>query len=138
MMSTKQALEASRLTEATIREEVDSLGDGIMDVVNLFEEDTGIEGVVFVSTRMASHGPRVKYLQKAGEDQKSFSVSISDYPEVLAASLPERVVNRMAPSVVAWVRLNKSDLLRLWNDGNRLSKRDLVELLDGLKRLPLR
>jgi hypothetical protein len=135
-MNIRHAIRGAHPVESTVRQEIDSLGDGMMDTVNLSEEDTGISGVIFISTRMASHGPRVKYLQKPGEDQKSFSVSIGDRPEVLASSLPERIVNEMSPLVSAWVQLNKAELLRLWNDGNALTKRELMALLDGLKKLP--
>ena len=59
-------------------------------MTNLQEEDTGIPGVILISTAMGSHGPRVKYFVKAGRNQPSFSVSISDGPKVLANSLPQR------------------------------------------------
>ena len=136
-MSQKHVLEEIRHHEPTIREEVDSLGDGLMDIVNLTSEETGVEGIIFVSTRMASHGPRVKYLQKAGEDQPSFSVSIADDPRVLATSLPERIVARVAPRVVEWVVLNKAALRQIW-DGSALPSREFIALVQGLKKLPKR
>jgi hypothetical protein len=87
-----------------------------MDFVNLTSQQTGIEGVVFVSSLMGSRGPRVQYLERTGKGQPSFSVSIPAEPRVLASSLPERVVNRMAKPVFEWVRLNREALLEFWND----------------------
>lgn len=81
--------------------------DEIFDMANLSEARTGIPGVVRISTRVAKHGPRVKYLEKAGADQPSFSVSIADPPEVVANSLAERIVKRMSPEVIEWVALNR-------------------------------
>jgi hypothetical protein len=117
-MAMKQTAEVIRSREPTIQEEIAGLGDDdLMDFMNLTSERTGIDGVVFISTRMGRHGPRVKFSEKAGQGQSSFSVSIAADPKVLASSLPERVVSRMAPLVIAWVRLNQDALLRFWNEG---------------------
>ncbi len=138
-MPLKQLLEESRQRETTVREDIDSLGDDdVMDTLNLTKDDTGINGIVFISTHMGAHGPRIKYMQKPGEHQPSFSVSISDRPRVLATSLPDRVVNRMAPAVIEWVRANRDDLLKFWNSGNDLTRAEVNQLLDGLEKLPLR
>jgi len=134
-MGLKQVMEESHERELTVREEIDCLDDDdLMDILNLTKEDTGIEGIVFISTHMGAHGPRVKYMQKPGEHQPSFSVSISERPRVLASSLPDRVVNRMAPAVMEWVRTNRGDLLKLWNSGTALTRSDLNALLDGLRK----
>src|SRR6266550_8899577 len=103
-MSSKQALKESFPPDTTLHEELLAVGDDdIVEMANLFAEDTGIEGVIFVSTEMASHGPRVKYSLKAGRHQPSFSVSISREVRILASSLPDRVINRVAPAVIEWV-----------------------------------
>lgn len=109
--------------------------DEPFDMANLLEEDTGVPGAIYISTRVTQHGPRVKYYQKLGPGQQSFSVSIEDEPAVVANSLPERVVRRMAPRVIEWVRLNRVALLEFWNEGVYWSKARLVEYLDGLERL---
>ncbi len=110
--------------------------DEIFDMANLSEARTGIPGVVWISTRVAKHGPRVKYFEKAGSDQPSFSVSIADAPEVVANSLPERVLKRMSPEVIAWVGLNRAALLDFWNRGDTWMKEQVDAHLDGLVRLP--
>src|SRR3712207_3195396 len=109
---------AQRPRDPTIGEEPAAFGDDdVVEMTNLHEKHTGVSGVVFISTAMGSQGPRVKYFIKAGRDQSSFSVSISEEPEVLASSLPERVVSRQAAAVKAWVKLNREALLIFWGEG---------------------
>ena len=97
----------------------DELADAdLVEMANLPEEDTGIPGTIFVSTRMGRHGPRVKYFDgRAGEAQPSCSVTIADPPRVVANSLPDHVVRQRAPLVCAWVALNRDALLEFWNEG---------------------
>jgi hypothetical protein len=122
--------------EPTLGEELDALaGDDVVEMTNLQEQDTGIPGVIFVSTAMGSHGPRVKYFIKAGRGQPSFSVSISEDPQVLASSLPIREMSRAAPAVLAWVKLNREALLRFWNEGDSYSVREVVAFVAGLKKV---
>src|SRR5690348_10778806 len=110
-MHTKQARK-SVLPDTTLHEELMALGnDDVVEMANLFSEDTGIEGVIFISTAMASHGPRVKYSLKAGRHQPSFSVSIATEPRLLASSLPDRTVSRFGSAVIEWVKINREALL---------------------------
>jgi hypothetical protein len=125
-----------RTREPTLGEELALIGDEeIVEMTNLQEEDTGIPGVIFISTAMGSHGPRVKYFKKAGRDQPSCSISIADSPRILANSLPARDLNRAAPAVVEWVRLNRRALLRFWNEGETYSIRDVAAFVASLQKL---
>jgi hypothetical protein len=111
-------MEFLQTPEPTLQQEIGGLGDDdVMDFMNLGFQRTGIEGTVFISTAMGGHGPRVKYFEKTGKGEPSFSVSISEEPRVLANSLPERVVSRLAPMVIDWVRLNREALSTFWFDG---------------------
>ena len=75
--------------EPTLAEELAGLGgEDLFEMVNLREQDTGLTGVVFISTAMPAHGPRVKWFIKPGRDQPSFSVSVGPEPRVLANSCP--------------------------------------------------
>ena len=104
-------------------------------MTNLFEEDTGVPGVIFVSTTMASHGPRVKYYVRAGRNQPSFSVVLTDPPRVVANSLSTRELNRASPAVLAWTALNREALLRYWFEGDKLSRREANAFFEGLQKL---
>lgn len=110
--------------------------DEIYDMANLSEARTGIPGVVWISTRMARHGPRVKYFEQPGLSQPSFSVSVAEEPEVVANSLPERVMRRMAPEVIEWVRLNRAALLAFWNEGDTWLDEQVSAFKEALVRLP--
>ena len=122
--------------EPTLGEELAVLGDDdVVEMTNLQEDDTGIPGVIFISTAMGSHGPRVKYFTKAGRSQPSFSVSISDEPKILANSLPQRDLSRASASVIEWVQLNKDPLLRFWDEGDSYSIHQVVELVNSLKKI---
>ena len=136
-MSSKQALKESLPPDKTLHEELLAVADDdIVEMANLFTKDTGIEGVIFTSTVMASHGPRIKYSLKAGRHQPSFSVSISPEPRILASSLPDRVINRVAPAVIEWVKLNREALLQFWNEGDSWSIDELSAFATRLKKLP--
>ena len=135
-MSAYESTQEWNPAEPTLGEELAALRDEyIFEMANLHEEDTGIPGVVFISTVMGAHGPRVKYFVKAGRNQPSFSVSISDSPRVLASSLPVRELNRFAPSVLRWVELNKDQLLRFWNEGETWSHREVTAFIEALKKV---
>ena len=109
--------------------------DDLVEMTNLKKKHTGVSGVIFISTVMGSHGPRVKYFIKAGREQPSFSVSISEEPRILASSLPEGEVSRYAPDVLAWVRLNHEELLRFWNEGETMSVDEIVTFVESLKKI---
>jgi len=110
--------------------------EDLVEMANLPEEDTGISGTIFVSTRMGRRGPRVKHFDgRAGEAQPSCSVTIADPPRVVANSLPDHVVRQRAPLVSAWVALNRDALLQFWNEGASWTRAEVSRFLDGLKRL---
>jgi hypothetical protein len=122
--------------EPTLDQELAAFGDDdVVEMTNLQEKDTGIPGVIFVSTIMGAHGPRVKYFVKTGRHQPSFSVSIGDEPVVLANSLPDRDLTRAAPAVIRWVKLNREALLRFWNEGESMSIDELHAFAKSLKKV---
>ena len=84
--------------EPTLDEENGALDEeDIFEMANLTEDQTGIAGIVFISTVMGAHGPQVKYFLQTGPGQPSFSVSVASEPRVVASSLPDRDFARMAP-----------------------------------------
>jgi hypothetical protein len=110
--------------------------EAVFDVTNLPSSRTGISGVLFLSTAMASPGPRVKYFVKTGKGQASFSISIAERPRVLANSLPQRVLNEMAPRVIEWVLLNQEPLLRFWKGGQYWTVDEVNAFIDQLQKVP--
>jgi hypothetical protein len=137
-MASKHVIERPPAAELTLDEEKAFLDeDALFDMVNLFAEDTGIDGVIFISTNVPMpHGPRVKYYKKAGGTQQSFSLTIGVEPRVVASSLPDRVVRSMEPLVSEWVRRNRQALLSFWNEGDRWSFTELKQFIERLAKLP--
>ncbi len=136
-MRARQVIEESLPPDATLHEELLAVpDDDIVEMANLFTKDTGIEGVIFISTLMASHGPRVKYSLKAGRHQPSFSVSIAIQPRVVASSVQDRVLNCAAPEVIEWVKLNREALLQFWKEGDSWPIEDVLAFTQRLKKLP--
>ena len=97
--------EIARLPADTFLADELSNDDGVIEMANLDKSQTGIDGVIWISTMMTGHAPRVKYFVRPGRTQSSFSVTIADLPSVVANSLPPRVVNQMSSLVIQWVTL---------------------------------
>jgi hypothetical protein len=134
-MSATRTIERVLPPDTTIEEDLATLDDeDTFEMTNLPSSRTGISGVLFLSTAMASHGPRVKYFVKTGKGQASFSVSVSARPRVVANSLPERVVNEMAPLVIDWVRSNHEALMHFWDEGRYWTIDELNAFVGQLRK----
>lgn len=122
--------------EPTLDEEIGALGEeDLFDMANLVESQTGVPGIITITTVMGRHGPRVKYLLRPGRHQPSFSVAIAATPRVVANSLEDRDLKRMAPTVVEWVTLNHEALAAFWWDGADWTAPDVQEFIARLKRV---
>jgi hypothetical protein len=136
-MSTKPGFREKSRAEPTLQEEIAMLGDDdLMDFMTLTSLRTGVSGIVFISTAMGPHGPRVKYFPKTGKGQPSFSVSIAADPKLVASSLSDRTTDQMAPAVIAWVKLNYAELMRFWSEGETWTVDEVDAFRDRLKPLP--
>lgn len=109
--------------------------DGIIEMANLDKSQTGVDGLIWISTVMTGHAPRVKYFVRPGRTQPSFSVTITDHPRVVANSLPPRVLNQMALLVIQWVTLNKDALLDFWHHGDTWTASQLIQFLQNFRKI---
>lgn len=109
--------------------------DELLEMANLVKEQTGVSGIIFISTQTSSHGPRVKYFLKPGKDQPSFSVSISDDPQIIVSSLPSKVVKQAAPKVIAWEKINHRELMDFWNNGTSWTDPEVTAFKEGLRKV---
>ncbi len=122
--------------EPTLDEEIGALDEeDIFEMANLVEDQTGIVGIVFISTVMGAHGPRVKYVLKTGAGQPSFSVTVASEPRVLASSMAARDLNRRAPPVLEWVRRNHEALARFWWEGKHWTDHEVTAFKAGLRKV---
>jgi len=108
--------------------------ESCFDMANLGEQQTGVPGVISISTVYPAHGPRVKYSLKAGRGP-SFSVSIEAEPRVVATSMPPHEMRAAAPAVIEWVRKNREALLRFWSDGEGMMSDEVRALQDSLQKV---
>ena len=122
--------------EPTLDEEIGALDEeDVFDMANLGEDRTGVSGVIMISTIMGAHGPRVKYYLKTGAGQPSFSVAVASEPRVLASSMTVRDLNRTAPAVIDWVRLNHEALARFWSEGAHWMHDEVQTFIADLKKV---
>ena len=127
--------EIARLPADTLLADELSNDDGIIEMANLDKSQTGIDGVIWISTIMTGHAPRVRYFVRPGRTQSSFSVTIADQPRVVANSLPPRVLNQMSPPVIQWVTLNKDALLDFWHNGDTWTASQLIQFLQNFRKV---
>lgn len=110
--------------------------DDLFEMANLPESDTGIEGIVFISTAMAAHGPRVKwYPDRPRRDAPCLVVTIAESPELRNFGVAPPVARIAGPLVARWVVLNREALLRFWHEGTAWTRQEVAAHLDGLRKL---
>lgn len=96
--------------------------DRVCDMANLYEEDTGVDARIWVSTKYAGHKPRLK----VKKDDNEVSLSIEDEPKVLAPKKP-KLDTSIINAAKQWIVLNKDILLEYWNDSEFHTKRLYTE-----------
>ena len=133
-MRYQDLLEYNIPRDATLGDELDAMSpDSVLEMANLSSKQTGLTGgVIFISTAMANHGPRVKFFLKAGRSQRSFSVTIGVDPKVIANSLPEKTLNKFAGPVIEWVKQNQAALEHFWYKGDEMMSEQMTAFLASL------
>lgn len=120
--------------EPTLDEEVGALGEeDTFEMANLPPEWTGVLATIFISTALGGHGPRVKLYLKTGKSQPSASISIGPNPRILASSLDDRDLKRIAPKALEWVALNHEALTNFWFEGQDWMIQDVADFSRSLK-----
>lgn len=111
--------------------------EDMFDVVNLPRQDTGIAGVVFVSTEQGAHGPRVKwYPGRPGHVVPCLTVTLEAPPRIINHGLPEQDARAAGREVAEWVSLNRQALLRFWRDGLSWTRDEVDAFVATLVKLP--
>lgn len=122
--------------EPTLDEELNALDEeDVVEMANLPPDWTGVLATIFISTAMGQHGPRVKLYLKTGRSQPSCSISIGPHPRVLASSLDERDLNRIAPKALEWVALNHEALTTFWFEGEQMAIDDVADFGRSLTKV---
>lgn len=111
--------------------------DEMVEVVNLSGRDTGAEGTIFISTRMAAHGPRIKWFPLRPErDAPCLVVTLEDPPRAINLGLAQPVARRGEAQALAWASANRVALLDYWENGVSWTRDEVSAFIDGLRKLP--
>ncbi len=111
--------------------------DEMFDMVNLATRRTGVPGTIFISTRRATHGPRIKWFPGRPERDGSCLVVVLDTPlRCLNHGLPAVVAREGEAVAVAWLERNREAVLRFWHDGLSWDSDEVQAFIDGLRKLP--
>lgn len=124
------------MTKATVVLDLLETSD-LFEMSNLDSEDTGIPGYIWVSTKVAKHGPRVKYY-KDGPGQGSYvSISIAEEPQILDQHPKDfSITATRFKQISGFIVLNKENLLHFWNNGTTMTRKEVANLLASFKPLP--
>ncbi|MBU1345671.1 MAG: hypothetical protein KKA16_01830 [Alphaproteobacteria bacterium] len=135
-MSFQESIAVWTDREPTLDEELLALGeDDLVEMAYLPPDWTGVLAHIFISTALGQHGPRVKVYLKKGRHQPSASISIGPNPRVLASSLDDRDLGRIAPQAIAWVALNHEALTNFWFEGESLDIADVADFGRSLTKV---
>ena len=115
----------------------DPARDEMVEIVNLSRSRTGVGGTIFISTRIAAHGPRIKWWPGRPErDGPCLVVTLEHPPRAINMGLPLRIARAGEADALAWAALNREALLRFWEDGVTWMEEEVTAFLDGLAKLP--
>jgi hypothetical protein len=111
--------------------------DEMFDMVNLSTRRTGICGTIFISTRRATHGPRIKWFPGKPEwEGPCLVVTLEDPPRAINQRLPMHVAREGESAVLPWAARNRDALLRFWHDGLAWDSDEVQDFIAHLARLP--
>jgi len=105
-------------------------------MANLTKGETGIDGIVTISTAQASHAARVKwYPGRPGRTALCLTVTVEAEPRAINHNLPPPVAASAAGPVVGWVAANYAGLLDFWNNGETWTRDEVNAFIDGLHKV---
>ena len=111
--------------------------DEMFDMVNLSTRRTGIRGTIFISTRRAGHGPRIKWFPGKPEwEGPCLVVTLEDPPRAINQRLPAHVAREGEAAALPWATRNRDALLRFWHDGLTWDSDEVQDFIAHLARLP--
>jgi len=111
--------------------------DELFDMVNLPRKDTGVAGVIYISTAQGQHGPRIKWFpERPSREAPCLTVTLEAEPRVINHGLPDRVVASAMPAVRSWAVANLGALLRFWSEGLSWTRDEVDAFVGGLNKLP--
>ena len=102
--------------------------DLLFEMAQVHPKESGLNYPVYISEKNAKHGPRVKIFKHNGKSGPTFSITVSDNPQVIGNSF---VNKRELKRMINWVILNKQTLIDLWNA--ELTHREALNKIKSIK-----
>ena len=110
--------------------------DEMFDMVNLSTRRTGVRGTIFISTRRASHGPRIKWFPGKPEwEGPCLVVTLEEPPRAINQGLQPRIAREGETVALPWAVRNRDALLRFWHDGLSWDSDEVQGFIERLVRL---
>jgi hypothetical protein len=109
----------------------------LFEMANLTQAETGVAGIIYVSTQQGRHAARVKWYPSRPTSRLDdcLSVTVADDPKIFNHGLPKFVESGIADTLRQWVRLNQTDLLDFWRDGWTWTRAEVSAFFDRLKKV---
>jgi hypothetical protein len=108
----------------------------LIEMANLSTAQTGVDGVIYISTTQGGHGPRVKwYPGRPSATAPCLSVTVEAQPRAFNHGLPRQAFEAGRTAVARWVELNHAALLDFWNNGNTWLDDEVTAFKLGLQKL---
>lgn len=107
------------------------------EMANLTEEDTGVAGTIYISSKFPRHAPRVKWYEgrPKNPDKGYIALSIDIDPISLENRIGQTYSTRTLNDAKAWIAKNADALMVFWERGALFDRREMNAFLDGLKKL---
>lgn len=99
-----------------------------IDITNLYQDDTGIEGMIVISSKY--HGQKIPCLRYYVQDI-AISVSIEDNPKAILPKSLDGKLPMEYKRIASWIILNRGVLLDYWGNPEYSTKK----LLSSLRKL---
>lgn len=93
---------------------IEEISKGLFEIANIRSEYTGLVGCVWCSTKMASHGCRIKYYPKLSIKNESLVISLPDGNVVENTT---KLKTGDIKEIIAFAIKNSDMFLNFWNNG---------------------
>lgn len=106
-------------------------------MVNLAQDETGVEGIIHITTLRGSQGPSIAWYPSMPDgDTASVTVTIEAKPRSMNNGVDAAQWQGVEPAMLRWVVLNHADLLDFWNLGAAWPRGQVHDFIDRLRKLP--
>jgi hypothetical protein len=109
----------------------------LIEMVNLPQADTGVQGIIYISSAQGQHGPRIKWFPRppASRNDPCLSVSVGPDPDVRNLNLPPHIASQATNAVRNWVIANHAALRDFWDNGYAWTRQQVNTFIDGLTKI---